>query len=147
MKTLKVKHMGDVVQGIRLRGDKRNPEPESVRIAFPGGDVDVVRTTDGEYWVHVRVDSAEDAKASGGERVIGKLVDARLDVRSKHASECDAGDFAHPDLYHLAVRIARDRVAVLPQSETAKERRAREKLIRGAIKAEEQLGIQELDGG
>jgi len=107
MKTLKIEHMGDVVQGIRLRGDKRNPEPEHVRIAFPGGDVDVVRTTDGEYWVHVRVNSAEDVKVSGSELVAGELVDARLDIRGKHASECDVGDFGHHRLYHLAVRVAR----------------------------------------
>lgn len=106
MNMLKVERMGDKVQGIRLRGDRRNPEPDHVRIMFPGGDVDVVRTTDGEYWVHVRVDSPEDVKAESAE-VSGRLVDARLDVRGKNASECDAGDFANPGLYHLAVRIAR----------------------------------------
>jgi hypothetical protein len=106
VKTLKVESMGDVVQGIRLRGDKRNPEPEHVRIVFPGGDVDVVRTEDGEYWVHVRVDSAEDVLNEAAD-VAGKLVDARLDIKGKHASQCNPGDFADPGLYHLAVRIGR----------------------------------------
>jgi len=107
VKTLKVEHMGTKVQGIRLRGDQRNPEPEHVRVVFPGGDVDVVRTTNGEYWVHIRVNSSEDVKVSGGDRMAGELVDARLDVRGKHASECRTGDFGHPGLYHLAVRVAR----------------------------------------
>lgn len=107
MRRLKIESFGTEVQGVWLRGDRRNPEPESFRVAFPGGDVDVVRTTDGEYWIHVRVNSADDARVSDGELVEGRLVDARLDVRGKHASETDAGDFADPGLYHLAVRVAR----------------------------------------
>ncbi len=146
MKTLKVEQMGTKVQGIRLKGDKRSPEPDHVRIVFPGGDVDVVRTTDGEYWIHVRVDGPDDQRANP-DVIVGKLVDARLDVRGKHASECDAGDFADPGLYHLAVRVARAPGQELPQKETVKESRARKRMIRGAIAAEEQLGIQELDGG
>lgn len=106
MKTLKVEHMGTAAQGIRLHGDKRNPEPDHVRIVFPGGDVEVVRTEGGDYWVHVRVDGEQDVIAESA-AAVGRLVDARLDVRGKCASTCDAGDFANPDLYHLAVRIAR----------------------------------------
>lgn len=106
MKRLTVERMGDVVQGIRLRGNPQNPEPEHVRIVFPGGDVDVVRTQDGDYWVHIRVASPEEVLGEAAE-VAGQLVDARLDVRGKHAGECDAGDFAHPELYHLAVRVER----------------------------------------
>lgn len=106
MQMRKMERMGDTVQGVRLHGDPtRRPEPETVRVSFPGGDVDVVRCSDGSYWVHVRVDSEADVRSKAAD-VAGKLVDARLDVRSKHASECDAGDFAHPDLYHLAVRVA-----------------------------------------
>ena len=67
---------------------------------FPGGDVDVVRTADGDYWVHVRVSSGNDVKEESAE-VEGKLVDARLDVRGQHASESDVGDFENPGAYHL----------------------------------------------
>lgn len=109
MKTLRVtKDMGDAVQGVRLYGDPRSPEPEIFRVMFPGGDVDVVRTTDGDYWVHVRVDSEQDLRERDEEDVRpGKIMDARLDIRGEHASDCDAEDFAHPDLYHLAVRVTR----------------------------------------
>ena len=104
---LKVVSFGSEVQGVRLYGNpKIQPEPESFRVCFPGGDVDIVRTSDGDYWVHVRVDSEDDVNQESAS-VAGKLVDARLDISSKSASECDAGDFAHPDLYHLAVRVAR----------------------------------------
>lgn len=106
MRTLKIERMGDVVQGIRLMGDRRNPEPEHVRIMFPGGEVEVVRTTDDDYWVHVRVETELDVREERAD-CAGQLVDARLDIRGRHANECDAGDFGHPDLYHLAVRVAR----------------------------------------
>jgi uncharacterized protein (DUF2252 family) len=107
MKMLKIERFGDEVQGIRLQGDPAiRPEPVHVRVVFPGGDVDVVRTSDGDYWVHVRVDSAQDVATEAAEQA-GRIVDARLDIRSKHASETDVGDFAHPDLYHLAVRVTK----------------------------------------
>jgi hypothetical protein len=105
MRTLAIERMGDEVQGIRLRGTRGcGPEPTHVRIVFPGGDVDVARCDDGSYWIHVRVDSEADVRAESADHA-GKLVDARLDIRGKHASECDAGDFGHPELYHLAVRV------------------------------------------
>jgi len=100
MKRLKVVDFGTKVQGVTIRGDKRNPEPESFRVQFPGGDVDVVRTTDDEYWIHIRVDRDETPR--------GRIVDARLDIKGKHASETKVGDFENPNLYHLAVRIAKD---------------------------------------
>ena len=105
MKKLAVRYMGEEVQGVELRGDPRaRPEPTHFRVALPFGDVDVARCSDGTYWVHVRVNSEDDARALD-DQVAGKLLDARIDVRGKHASESDAGDFAHPDAYHVAVRI------------------------------------------
>ena len=100
---LKIMSMGDNVMGVELLGDPKRPEPIHFRVMFPGGDIDIVRTTDNEYWAHIRVNR----KADGWDpdRQMGRLVDARLDSLSKHASEMNPGDFADPDLYHLAVRI------------------------------------------
>lgn len=106
MKRLTVENFGDKVQGVHLKGDRRNPEPESFRVVFPGGDVDVVRTSDDEYWVHVRVNRPEDCVVEEMDRVPGRLVDGRLDISDRHSSEVDAGDFDNPNLYHLAVRVA-----------------------------------------
>lgn len=108
MRPLRVEQLGEEAQGIVLRGDpKVRPEPLHVRIVFPGGDVDVVRCDDGSYWVHVRVNRADDAEVVTGDAVAGKLVRGRVDVEGRSASECDAGDLDHPDLYHVAVRVAR----------------------------------------
>lgn len=41
---------------IKFEGDKRSPEPETGVIKFPGGHVEVTRTTDGRYWAHVAID-------------------------------------------------------------------------------------------
>ena len=107
MKRLKVQDFGDKVQGVKLFGDRTDPEPESFRVAFPGGDVDVVRTTDDQYWIHIRVNTPERDMTPTIPTVMGQIVDARLDITGKHAGDCDEGDFSHPGLYHLAVRIAR----------------------------------------
>lgn len=105
MKALTIERMGTEVQGVTLRGQpKVRPEPEYFRVVLPFGDVDIVRTEDGEYWVHVRVNSAEQVATEEADRA-GRITDARLDIRGKHASETDAGDFGHEELYHLAVRV------------------------------------------
>jgi hypothetical protein len=92
---------GSRVESVSLAGGS------NFRVEFPGGDVDVVGTTDGDYWVHIRVNTPE--RCDSENEVMGKLVDARLDISGKHAGECDEGDFNHPGLYHLAVRVVQDR--------------------------------------
>lgn len=107
MRKLTVENFGTEAQGIRLYGDPhKQPEPPSVRIAFPGGEVAVERTTVGDYWVHVRVNT-EQYEWRAGDEQIGRLVDARLDIHGKPTSLADVGDFADPMLYHLAVRVGR----------------------------------------
>lgn len=96
---------GSKVAVVELEFDRTKPEPEHFRIVFPGGDVEVTRTSDCDAWVHVRVNTKEDADVLEGERRQGCIVGARLDIKGKHASESDLGDFENPDLYHLAVRV------------------------------------------
>lgn len=49
-----VTHSQDAVQ-ITFRGDRRNPEPGTAVIQFPGGHVEVSRCSDGSYWAHLEV--------------------------------------------------------------------------------------------
>ena len=105
---LKVQDMGTDVRGVKLKGDRRNPEPIHFRVMFPGGDVDIVRTTDDDYWIHIRVNHKDDG--ADPDRVLdAKITDARLDLLSKPVQQVDVGDFNDPSLYHLAVRITRDK--------------------------------------
>ena len=106
MKLLSVKRMGDAVQGVRLNGDKyTQAEPDHFRVTFPGGDVDIARCTDDTYWVHVRVDRPGDSGFIPGETREGKIIDGRVDLLHKNASECSCGDLDSPDAYHVAVRV------------------------------------------
>ena len=106
---LKIKSMGDNVLGVRLEGNPEKPEPIYFRIAFPFGDVEVVRTDNDDYWVHIRCNKEKDGFFVPGETKTGKFIDGRIDIHGKHASDCNQGDFGHKDMYHMAVRIAPDK--------------------------------------
>lgn len=105
MKKLSIHQLGTDVQGVILDADPSSPEPIHFRVVIPGGDVDIVRTTDGDFWVHIRVNSEEDLLARNVP--VGKICDARVDIKGKHAAECNAGDLGHPDLYHAALRVTK----------------------------------------
>lgn len=101
---LRIKSMGSAVLGVELKGNPKQPEPIHFRVVLPFGDVDITRCTDGSYWVHVRRNTEEQVQCDIAEQV-GQFIDGRIDVTGKHASDCDAGDFGHPDMDHMAVRI------------------------------------------
>lgn len=108
MSRLKIQSLGTDCEGIVLRGSDKHPEPDHVRIMFPGGDLEIVRATDGDkpdYWVHVRINHPDHGANVPGETMHAKLVDARLDQLGKSASESNLGDFENPNLYHVAIRV------------------------------------------
>jgi len=105
MERLKVTSGGDDVQQVVLRGDpKKQPEPIHFRVVLPWGDVDIARCDDGTYWIHFRVDKKGDGM-DDGEGPYGRIIDARIDARDKHAGTIDAAVLSDPALYHLAVRL------------------------------------------
>jgi len=57
MARIKVVHSQDACALI-FKGDKKYPEPSTGIIKFPGGHVEVSRTSDGLYWAHVSVDDS-----------------------------------------------------------------------------------------
>lgn len=58
MAKAKVVHSDDAVM-IKFEGNRSNPEPSTAVIKFPGGHVEVSRTTDGRYWAHVEAENPE----------------------------------------------------------------------------------------
>jgi hypothetical protein len=105
---LKIVRFGESAEGIQLSGNPKSCEPDHVRIAFPGGDLEVVRAKDGkdpDYWVHIRINHPLDGMDVPGETLHGKLCDARLDIHGKDTRAADLGDMNHADLYHLAIRV------------------------------------------
>ena len=74
MAKAKVVHSQDGCTMI-FKGDVKHPEPALGVIKFPGGEVEVSRTSDGSYWAHLSVD--DDAT----------LEDSRVDYRYQMAPE------------------------------------------------------------
>ena len=54
MAKAKVVHSGDAVTVI-FKGNPKHPEPSTGIIKFPGGHVEVSRTTDNQYWAHTEI--------------------------------------------------------------------------------------------
>lgn len=111
MKHLKLEYpAGSDVALVRIQGNPKRPEPSHVRIVFPGGTVEVTRAADEahpDYWVHLTVDRPESGWFVRGETETARIVDARLDIHGKNATDCDPGDFKDAGLYHVALRIHR----------------------------------------
>ena len=103
-KHLKIVSMGDSVLGVKLEGNPQKPEPIHFRATFPGGDVDIVRTTDNKYWIHVRVNNKL-ASSYNPVEPTARIINARLDQSDKHSIDSNVGDFNRPELYHMAVLV------------------------------------------
>ena len=107
---LRIEQLGDKVMGVRLFGSPRKPEPESFRLEFPGGVIDLERCTDGSYWAHVICNQRENLEQREGPQAehgkpYSHFSEARLHMVTKHTSEADLGDFENPGLYDVALRI------------------------------------------
>ncbi|HEY7770473.1 hypothetical protein [Longimicrobium sp.] len=89
---------------IELLGDpNKKPEPAEHIIEFPGGAIQVTRTSKNEYWAHIIVNHAEPFEdGSTRERASGEVVESRVGYTSARAIESvpNAGD-----AYHIAVLI------------------------------------------
>jgi hypothetical protein len=88
---LKIVPLGSQSLGVNLDGDPRRPEPMYFFVRFPGGLVEIARCDAGTYWVHTSVNRPDDCIGCESVRRGGEVVDGRMDVAGKHASECDAG--------------------------------------------------------
>lgn len=67
---------------IELLGDKtKRPEPAQHIVEFPGGAIEVSRTTDGNYWAHIIVNRGwADRDQEGLHAARGEVIDARIDT-------------------------------------------------------------------
>lgn len=113
-KRVQIIHSDDATT-VLIRGNVRNPEPATVVVKFPGGNIEVSRCSDGTYWAHFQrcLDTNEEI-----EQVAGEIVDSRVDF-TPEAWQRDPRTPAlpaHADIQHIAVRIAR----AAPQSSAAK---------------------------
>lgn len=101
---LKIERFGSEAMGVELFGDPSRPEPTYFRVKFPGGEMTISRCDNGDYWCHI--DACKPQHFDGSARILGDMVDSRIDCLGKHANEVLGGDFSRPDTYHVAVRIS-----------------------------------------
>lgn len=65
-------------------------------IGFPGGDVEISRTTDGRYWVHIAV------------RDGGRISEARIDAKGRYADQANEAledEINKGDVEHIAFLV------------------------------------------
>lgn len=85
---------------IELFGDKSTPESAQQIVIFPGGNIEVTRTSTGEYWVHISVNKSQILPETIRMKKLGKIIDTRLDYSD------GIREIPNPeDLLHLAVKI------------------------------------------
>jgi len=77
MARAKVVHSQDAVT-VLFKGNKSSPEPSTGIIKFPGGHVEVSRTSDGQYWAHLELNKSTkvtDSRIDYTHDVIKRVVD------------------------------------------------------------------------
>lgn len=85
---------------IELKGDPSNPESAEHNIVFPGGSFSICRTSDNNYWVHIKVYTEKEGPAWNEEGIIqqryGKIECIRVDTTDgvKYVEPVDTDHFA-----------------------------------------------------
>jgi len=59
---------------ITLLGEREKPEPATHIINFPGGAIEISRTSEGNYWAHIII---SDSPHQCGQHV-GEIIDSRI---------------------------------------------------------------------
>jgi len=99
---LKAKH-GSASNTFIITGDIENQEKAQTIIIFPGGSIELARTSNNEYWAHIAVNHGQVSEDMGTQNhKHGDVVDSRVDRDYPH------GGTEIPDLksiQHLAIRI------------------------------------------
>lgn len=96
MAKAKVIHSEDSCM-IKFLGNKSNPEPSCGIIKFPGGQMEVSRTTDGEYWAHISVDASSN------------ITDSRIDYDYETYNKTGGSIPPIPEqqgVEHIAIKVA-----------------------------------------
>ncbi len=101
MARAQVTHSDDAVC-ITFEGDRRRPEPSTGVIRFPGGCIEVSRTSDGTYWAHISVNRAD------GYEKAGRVVDSRVDYKNESGRRDIPPIESAEMVEHIAIRVAKE---------------------------------------
>jgi len=89
---------------ILVKGNPKSPEPQTTAIKFPGGQVEVTRTTDNLYWVHISMDDDAAVKDS---RIDFKFEEyqERVQKRLKEDGKVIANIVDYDKVQHMALLV------------------------------------------
>lgn len=103
MAKAKVVHSEDAVTVV-FKGNPKNPEPSSGIIIFPGGHVEVSRSSDGTYWAHIQIQEESDATGNPA----GEVVSSRVDYHHPYGNKNGIPKVPdHEHIQHIAVRVSK----------------------------------------
>jgi hypothetical protein len=109
MKKLTIRQESGSVQTITLKGDAKRygAEPDTLRVRFPGGEFEIVRTSDDDYWIHVYANSPE-REGWDDAAILGQVTEGRIDTHDCVLNLGKGGlDLLDECVYHVAFRVAR----------------------------------------
>jgi hypothetical protein len=100
--TCKVVQIEKAPKNIQLLGDKTiRPESAQHVIEFPGGAVEVSRTSDGNYWAHILINRKfAMSDCEGFQKCIGQVIGSRIGYSDKIEEIPN-----REDIYQIAVLI------------------------------------------
>jgi hypothetical protein len=105
---------------IELLGDKtRRPEPADHIIEFPGGAIELSRTSDGNYWAHIIVnrDFALPDDVDGLRAAYGEIVASRIDY--DFPTEPNIVDIPHAEQVRQIAILIEPRLSQRPSTPTS----------------------------
>jgi len=89
------------------RGKKTKREPEHHEFIFPGGNINIQRTSDDDYWVHIVVNKGQVLDDIPSRSKPGKFVDSRVDLLFEETQQQSVIPINNVEnAGHIAVRIS-----------------------------------------
>ncbi len=88
---------------INLKGNPNSPEPATHIITFPGGSIELSRTSENDYWVHMAVYKGVPLQEVPSMSRTGNVIDTRIDRVHPSVVVDEIPD--KETIEHIAIRI------------------------------------------
>ena len=90
-----------------LFGDpNKKIEKDTTMILFPGGSIEIARTLENEYWVHL---STRNSLHEGGATQQGVITEARVNAEERYCNETNEvlkKELGQKDINHIAFKMS-----------------------------------------
>ena len=106
--TCKNSNIGKGPKRIVLLGDRAKPESAEHVIEFPGGAIEVARTSDGDYWAHIIIHRDQPIEDTDGRvSAQSEVVASRIGRAHPHGADGPEAIADHGQVDQIAVLIRR----------------------------------------